>query len=139
MEWIPIVLIVFSLVCVILFLMGRIRQIRSYSMGPSDLDRQTWYDSAPVQVVYEDSEKPMLLHFHVDKLVLEREETQRLDIPHTLVVGVTCRNSEDGRFAYEVCFRPEETEAKDTIRILSERDLTDPFEKLLPKEKITKE
>ena len=135
MEWIPIIIVAFSVICALLYLVGRVRLSR---MGGGDLARQTQYDSAQVKVLYEESAKDMTLYFQVDRLVLEREEDQRLDIPHKLIIGVTC-GSADGQFVCEVRFRPEEAEAVDSVKLLSKRDLTESFTKLLPKEKITKE
>lgn len=87
-------------------------------------------------VAYENALTQMELRFHVNKLVLAKDEGKEMEIPLSCIARVICRKEEsENGFSFQVQFRPDDGRL-DMLTIQSSEDLEELFRKILPEHKV---
>lgn len=134
-EWIVVIIAAFSVLCAVLYIIGRFG--RGYAQK-RDLSFQTRFAKKRVMVAYENALTQMELRFHINKLVLAKGDGKEMGIPLSCIAQVICRKEEsENGFSFQVQFRPEDGRL-DMLTIQSTEDLEELFRKILPEHKVHK-
>ena len=132
-EWIVVIIAAFSVLCAVLYIIGCFG--RGYAQK-RDLSFQTRFAKKRVMVAYENALTQMELRFHVNKLVLAKDEGKEMEIPLSCIARVICRKEEsENGFSFQVQFRPDDGHL-DMLTIQSSEDLEELFRKILPEHKV---